>query len=82
MEYPGMAEKTSQKIVLTALGGSVATPADGLTAEVIVVPDFDELKSLGRDKVKGKIVLFDYYFDKQMAQEIVRRVLQPAGAGR
>src|SRR6188472_4428342 len=27
IEYPGMAEKTTQKIVLTALGGSVATPA-------------------------------------------------------
>jgi Zn-dependent M28 family amino/carboxypeptidase len=67
VEYPGMAEKTTQKIVLTALGGSVATPATGLTAEVIVVRNFDELQSLGGDKVKGKIVLFDYHFDKLMA---------------
>src|SRR5687768_4689309 len=29
VEYPGMAENTTQKIVLTALGGSVATPAEG-----------------------------------------------------
>src|SRR6059058_2068164 len=57
VEYPGMAEKTTQKIVLTALGVSVATPADGLTAEVIVVRNFDELKSLDREKVEGKIVL-------------------------
>jgi carboxypeptidase Q len=28
---------TTQKVVLTALGGSVATPAEGLTAEVVVV---------------------------------------------
>lgn len=69
VEYPGMAEKTSQKIVLTALGGSVATPAEGLTAEVVVVRDFDELKSLGRDKIEGKIVLFNYPFDKQMAAQ-------------
>src|SRR5438876_1747403 len=67
VEYPGMAEKTPQKIVLTALGGSVATPSTGLSAEVIVVRNFDELKSLDREKVEGKIVLFDYHFDKLMA---------------
>ncbi len=67
VEFPGMAENTTQKIVLTALGGSVATPAAGLTAEVIVVRNFDELQSLGSEKVKGKIVLFDYHFDKLMA---------------
>jgi hypothetical protein len=69
VEYPGMAEKTTQKIVLTALGGSVATPADGLTADVVVVADFDELQKLGREKVEGKIVLFNYHFDKQMAAQ-------------
>ncbi|MEY2504385.1 MAG: hypothetical protein QOG27_665 [Verrucomicrobiota bacterium] len=69
VEYPGMAEKTTQKIVLTALGGSVATPGDGLTAEVVVVGDFDELQKLGREKVEGKIVLFNYHFDKQMAAQ-------------
>jgi len=69
VEYPGMAEKTTQKIVLTALGASVATPPDGLTAEVIVVRNFDELQALGREKVTGKIVLFDYHFDKLMAAQ-------------
>ena len=43
VQFPGQAPDTTQKIVLTALGGSVATPADGLTADVIVVRDFDEL---------------------------------------
>ena len=69
VQWPGQAENTTQKIVLTALGGSVATPAAGLTAEVLVVHDFDELKSLGKEKVQGKIVLFDHAFDKQMAAE-------------
>jgi hypothetical protein len=69
VEYPGMAENTTQKIVLTALGGSVATPGSGLTAEVVVVRDFDELQKLGRDQVAGKIVLFNYHFDKQMAAQ-------------
>jgi len=69
VQFPGQAEKTTQKIVLCALGASIATPADGITAEVIAVRNFDELKSLPRDKVTGKIVLFNYPFDKQMAAE-------------
>lgn len=67
VEFPGMAPGTTQKVVLTALGGSVATPAQGITAEVVVVNNFDELAALGRDKVAGKIVLFNYKFDKQLA---------------
>jgi hypothetical protein len=66
-DYPGMAPGTTQKIVLTALGGSVATPVQGLTAEVITVNNFDELEALGRDRVAGKIVLFNAKFDQQLA---------------
>ncbi len=69
VQFPGQAEGTTQKIVLCALGGSIATPVDGITAELVVAKNFDELKSLGRDKIAGKIVLFDYHFDKQMAAE-------------
>jgi carboxypeptidase Q len=69
VQYPGQAPGTTQKIVLTALGGSVATPAKGLTAEVVVVSNFDELTALGREKVAGKIVLFNARFDRQMAAE-------------
>src|SRR6266851_3040829 len=69
VQFPGQTENTTQKIVLCALGGSVATPSYGVTAEVIAVKNFDELKSLPREKVAGKIVLFNYPFDKQMAAE-------------
>jgi Zn-dependent M28 family amino/carboxypeptidase len=69
VQFPGQAANTTQKIVLCALGASVATPADGITAEVIAVRNFDELKSLPRNKATGKIVLFNYPFDKQMAAE-------------
>src|SRR5207248_1801025 len=69
VQFPGQAPETTQKIVLCALGPSVATPANGTTAEVIAVRNFDELKSLPRDRVAGKIVLFNYPFDKQMAAE-------------
>ena len=69
VQFPGQAQRTTQKIVLCALGASVATSPNGIEAEVIVVRNFDELKSLPRDKVAGKIVLFNYPFDKQMAAE-------------
>src|SRR6184192_354668 len=69
VQFPGQAANTKQKIVLCALGDSVPTAADGIEAEAIVVRNFDELKSLPREKVAGKIVLFNYPFDKQMAAE-------------
>jgi carboxypeptidase Q len=69
IEFPGQTPNTTQKIVLCALGGSVATPPEGIEAGVIAVRNFDELKSMPRDKVVGKIVLFNYPFDKQMAAE-------------
>jgi carboxypeptidase Q len=69
VQFPGQASGTTQKIVLCALGPSAATPGNGIEAEVIVLKNFDELKSLPRDKVAGKIVLFNYPFDKQMAAQ-------------
>src|SRR5437762_4394924 len=69
VQFPGQAPNTTQKIVLCALGGSVATPNEGITAEVVTVKNFDELKAMPRDKVAGKIVLFNYPFDKQIAAE-------------
>jgi carboxypeptidase Q len=69
VQFPGQAENTTQKIVLCELGASVATPADGITAEVVAVRNLEELKALSRDKVASKIVLFNYPFDKQMAAE-------------
>jgi Zn-dependent M28 family amino/carboxypeptidase len=69
IQSAGQAENTTQKIVLCALGESVATPPRGIEADVITVRNFDELKSLPRNKVAGKIVLFNYPFDKQMAAE-------------
>lgn len=69
VQFPGMAQGTTQKIIVTTLGASIATPSDGITAEVVAVKNFDELKAMPRDKVAGKIVLFNYPFDKQMAAQ-------------
>lgn len=68
VEYPGQAPNTRQKVVLTALGNSAATPPDGITAEVVVVGSFRELAALGSNKVAGKIVLFNVPFDEREAE--------------
>jgi carboxypeptidase Q len=68
-QYPGQAPGVPQKVVLTALGGSVATPPQGLSADVIVVNSFDELQALGRVRVAGRIILFNAHFDDQMAKQ-------------
>jgi len=66
VDYKGRPAGVTQKVVLTALGGSGATPAEGITAEVIVVRTFEELKARAAE-VKGRIVLFDVPFDQNMA---------------
>jgi Zn-dependent M28 family amino/carboxypeptidase len=68
VSWPGMTQGTTQKIVVTALGLSVPTPAQGMTAEVVVVNSFAELEAMPRDKVAGKIVVFNHPLDKRMAE--------------
>jgi hypothetical protein len=48
------------EVAICALGGSIATPKKGLSANVIEVHDFDELKKLGREKIEGKIVFMNH----------------------
>src|SRR5580698_6012564 len=67
--WPGMTSETRQKVVLTSLGGSVATPLEGVTAEVIVVDSWAALKALDPATLKGKIILFNKKFDKQLAAQ-------------
>lgn len=48
---------------ICALGGSVATPPAGLEAEVVEVHSLAELKQLGEQKLKGRIVFFNRPMD-------------------
>jgi hypothetical protein len=58
-----------QKLYLTALGGSIATPASGITAEVIEVTSYEQLDQLGRDgAIKGKIVFYNSPMDMQLVE--------------
>lgn len=52
----------TRNLKIAALGGSVATPPDGIIANVIEVQSFDELKK-HKDEVKNKIVLFSRPLD-------------------
>ena len=67
VEYSGQAPGSTQKIVLTALGGNHPTAPEGITADVVVANSFADLDRLGRQNVAGKIVLFNVAFDKKKA---------------
>ncbi len=51
--------KSKINIPVCALGGSIATPKNGITASVIEVHSIKEIAELGEDKIKGKIVFFN-----------------------
>jgi carboxypeptidase Q len=51
--------RREQKLAVLALGGSVATAPEGLSAEVVEVRSLEEVAALG-DKVKGKVVFFNH----------------------
>ena len=44
---------------MLGLGMSIGTPPGGITAEVVAVSGFDELARLGREKIQGKIVVYN-----------------------
>jgi hypothetical protein len=66
--YAGQVPGTTQRVIVTALGGhDVATSRDGITAEVLVVSSLEALAVVPREKVAGKIVLFNKRFDRSKA---------------
>jgi len=68
VHYSGQVEGTFQKVIVTALGNTVATPDQGITAPVLVIDRFEQLDELPADQVKGKIVLFNHLFDDFAAE--------------
>jgi hypothetical protein len=69
VNWPGQTPGTNQKVVLTALGGSGSTPPGGITAEVVVVDDWQHLLALPKGALQGKILLLNHEFDKQLAAQ-------------
>jgi len=54
-------------LTICALGGSIATPEEGITAEVIEVHSVNEAKSLG-EKARGKIIFYNRPMDPTKVQ--------------
>ena len=50
-------------VPIAALGGSISTPSIGISANVIEVKSFDELNSIGKDSINGKIIFFNRKMD-------------------
>ena len=67
-------------LAMLGLGGSVGTPAGGITAPVLVVGSFDELARRAAD-ARGKIVLFDVPFT-EYRQTVAYRAGGPSAAAR
>lgn len=57
------AKAGSHNLNICALGGSVPTPGNGLNAKVIEIKDYDDLKKMGKDKIRGKIVFINHPAD-------------------
>lgn len=58
-------EPFRQNLVVTALGGSIATPFDGINAQVVMFDSLDQLKQASPGEVKDKIV----FINKSMGKD-------------
>jgi hypothetical protein len=65
MQETGWYYQNNKKIPLhvCALGGSIATPFEGLEAEVIEIYDFKDLEKIDKEKIKGRIVFINHPMD-------------------
>ena len=58
-ESANLVAPDNRRLHMLGLGMSVGTPAGGITADAVVVSDFDELEKLGREGARGKIVVYN-----------------------
>ena len=80
-ESAEMLQPLEKSLFMLGLGDSVATPAGGITADVVAVSNFEELDRLGRRLVEGKIVLYDAPF-VNYDQTVTYRADGPSRAAR
>lgn len=62
-ESAELVEPVRRVLPMLGLGGSVGTPAAGVSAAVVSVTSFSELDRLGEAGVRGKIVLFNVPYE-------------------
>lgn len=70
-----------QRVVLTALGGSVATPDAGLEAEVLRAESLEALMALPAGAAQGKIVFIDGRMERTRDGSGYGRAVRKRGAG-
>ena len=80
-ESAALVEPVSKRLTMLGLGGSVATPKKGVTAEVVPVSTFEELEKKGRAGIEGKIVLFNAPYEGY-GRTVVYRTGGPSRAAR
>jgi len=68
-------------LTILGLGGSVATPKKGITADVVAVSSFEDLDKRGRAAIEGKIVLFNVPYEGYN-RSVVYRTAGPSRAAR
>ena len=72
------------EVAICALGGSIATPKGGITAEVVEIKTWDELKKLGEQgALKGKIVFYNMPWDQTQINtfDAYGKAVEPRWAG-
>ena len=80
-ESAALVEPVTRPLTILGLGGSVATPKRGITAEVVPVSSFEDLDKKGRAGVEGKIVLFNTPYEGYN-RTVVYRTAGPSRAAR
>jgi len=82
------AKGVRKSLDILALGNSVGTGPAGVTAQVVLIHDFDELERR-KDEIKGKIVFYNYKFNplfietfKAYGDAVRYRALGPSRAAR
>ena len=80
-ESASLLEPVNRPLHILGLGGSIATPKKGITAEVVPVSSFEDLDQKGRAAVQGKIVLFNVPYEGYN-RTVVFRTEGPSRAAR
>jgi len=68
-------------LVMTALGNSVATPKEGLHAEIAYYPDLDALKADASERARGRIVFIDQKTERTRDARGYARAVAARGQG-
>ena len=58
-ESARMVAPLDKPLHMLGLGMSIGTPPGGITADVVAVESFDDLDKLGKEKIQGKIVVYN-----------------------